>query len=306
VRLTLIVNPKASAYTPKRRAAVEEVLGQGNELTVTETLYRNHAIDQAREAANAGAHAVVVLGGDGTVNEGANGLVGTKTALAVLPGGSTNVFARTIGMKKKVKPAVAQLRDALGQPPKSIGLGLVNGRYFLFHVGMGYDAAVVEKVEQKPDLKRKLGQAVFVYAAFATWFRRFDRKAPHLAVHEDGAALVEDGYFAICLNSNPYTYLGVRRLQVAPEATLDQPLVLVTLRTIKFGKFLPLVGSTLGSGKKLQNSKWVDYRPGLKEIAVAAAPGRQAFPWQADGDYLGEAERLTFTWEPDRLLLVTP
>ncbi|HEX6596813.1 MAG TPA: diacylglycerol kinase family protein [Acidimicrobiales bacterium] len=306
MKVTLIVNPKASAYTPKRQAAVEEVLNQGHNLTVVETLYRNHAIDLAREAANNGADVVAVLGGDGTVNEGANGLVGTKTALAVLPGGSTNVFARTIGMEKKVKAAAAQLPAALAKPPQSIGLGLVNGRYFLFHVGMGYDAAVVAKVEEKPDLKRKIGQAVFVYAAFATWFSRFDRKAPHLTVVEDGNTVLEDGYFAICLNSNPYTYLGVRRLQVAPDAGLDRPLVLVTLRTIKFGKFMPLVGSTLGSGKKLQNSRWVDYRPELKEVTVAAAPGRESFPWQADGDYLGEAGQLTFTWEPDRLLLVTP
>jgi len=306
VKLTLIVNPKASAYTPKKRAAVEEVLSQGHELTVVETLYRNHAIDLAREAAKAGAETVVVLGGDGTVNEGANGLIGTSTALAALPGGSTNVFARTIGMEKKVKAAAAQLPAALAKPPRSIGLGLVNGRYFLFHVGMGFDAAVVEKVEQKPDLKRKIGQGIFVYAAFATWFRRFDRKAPHLTVVSEGQTVVDDGYFAICLNSNPYTYLGVRRLQVAPDAALDRPLVLVTLRTIKFGKFMPLVGSTLGSGKKLQTSRHVDYRPNVNEVTVSAAAGRQGIPWQADGDYLGEAGQLTFTWEPDRLLLVTP
>ena len=306
MKLTLVVNPKASAYTPKRRAAVEEVLAQGYDLAVVETLYRNHAIDLARAAADGGADAVVVLGGDGTVSEAANGLAGTRTALAALPGGSTNVFARTIGMARKVKPAAAQLPAALAKPPRPIGLGLVNGRYFLFHVGMGFDAAVVEKVEQKPELKRKIGQAVFVYAAFATWFRRFDRKAPHLAVEQDGTTYVDDGYFAICLNSNPYTYLGLRRLQVAPDAGLDRPLVLVTLRTIRFGKFLPLVGATLGSGRKLQTSSWVDYRPELKEVTVAAAPGRAGIPYQADGDYLGEAGRLTFSWEPERLLLVTP
>ncbi len=306
MKLTLIVNPKASAYTPKRRALVEQVLGEGHDLKVVETLYRNHAIDLAREAAAGGADRVIVLGGDGTLNEAANGLAGSSTAMGVLPGGSTNVFARTIGMKRKVKPAVAQLRDALSRPPTRIGLGLANGRYFLFHVGMGFDAAVVAKVEEKPHLKRKIGQAVFVYAAFATWFGRFDRKSPHLVVHDGGRAVVDDGYFAICLNSNPYTYLGLRRLQVAPDAGLDRPLVLVTLRTIRFGRFMPLVGSTLASGRKLQKSKLVDYRPGLREVTVSAAAGRAHFPWQADGDFLGDAQQLTFGWEPDRLLLVMP
>jgi diacylglycerol kinase family enzyme len=308
VKLTLIVNPMASAYKPKRRAVVEQVLGQRHELTVVETARRGHATELARQAAQQGAEVVVVLGGDGTLNEAANGLAGTGTALAPLPGGSTNVFCRTVGFARKVKKAAPQLLDALDLPPRQIGLGLVNGRYFLFHVGIGYDAAVVAKVEKKPELKRKIGQAVFVYAALATWSRGYDRRNPHLAVvGSDGAPVLDDGYFAICLNSNPYTYLGARALQVAPEhAALDAPLVLVTLRTIKLFKFLPLLGATMAKGRKLRTSPHVDYRPELKAVTVTAAPGRTGVPYQADGDYLGEAQELSFTWEPDRLLLVAP
>ena len=175
MNVTLIVNPSASAYKPKRRQFVEEALRTGHQLTVVETAHRNHAIDLARAAAEGGAEAIVVLGGDGTLNEAANGLAGSNTALAPLPGGSTNVFCRTVGFNRKLKKAVPQLVAALGLPPRQIGLGAVNGRYFLFHVGLGYDAAVVAKVEKKPHLKRKIGQAVFVYAALATWTRGFDR-----------------------------------------------------------------------------------------------------------------------------------
>ena len=328
MNLTLVVNPWASAYKPKRRQLVEETLGAGHQLTVIETTHRNHATELAREAAAQGAHVVVVLGGDGTLNEAANGLVGTSTALAPLPGGSTNVFCRTVGFNRKLRKAVVQMRAALDLPPRQIGLGSVNGRYFLFHVGMGYDAAVVEKVEGKAALKRKIGQAVFVWAALAVWGGGFDRKRPHLAVQPgggdgdgdgsgdgngdgngdgDGNVAVPDGYFAICLNSNPYTYLGVRPLQVAPgDAALDRPLVLVTLRTIKLFKFLPLLGSTLGKGRKLKRSPVVDYRPDLKEVTVVSAEGRPSFPYQADGDFLGSTDRLSFTWEPDRLLLIAP
>jgi diacylglycerol kinase family enzyme len=316
MKLLLIVNPTASAVTPDRRAVVEDVLGHGHDLMVAETLYRGHAIDVAREAAGTGTDVVVVLGGDGTLNEAANGLVGTETALAALPGGSTNVFARTIGSPRKVKAAVADLAAALDRPPRRIGLGLVNGRYFLFHVGMGFDAAVVGKVEQKPHLKRSIGQGVFVYAAFATWFRGFDRTRPHLVVRDGDTTLVDDGYFAICLNTNPYTYLGVRPLNVAPDATFDQPLTLVTLRTIRLGPFLRLVGSTLGSGRRLREDPRVDYRPNVEQVSVAAWDGQgdgqpdgqgdHRFPYQADGDYLGEAETLAISYEPDRLLLVVP
>ena len=323
MKLLLIVNPKASAVTPDRRAVAEEVLGHGHDLTVVETLYRGHAIDVAREAAATGTQVVAVLGGDGTLNEAANGLVGTETALAALPGGSTNVFARTLGSPRKVKAAVADLAAALDHPPRRIGLGLVNGRYFLFHVGMGFDAAVVGKVEEKPHLKRSIGQGVFVYAAFATWFRGFDRTRPHLVVRDGDRTVVEDGYFAICLNTNPYTYLGARPLNVAPDAGFDQPLVLVTLRTIQLGPFLRLVGSTLASGRRLRQDAKVDYRPNIEHITVAAWEGdgvgpaggaaasvaaadANRFPYQADGDYLGEAETLTISYEPDRLLVVAP
>jgi diacylglycerol kinase family enzyme len=312
MKLLLLVNSSASSVTARSRVVIQKALSADHEVSVAETSRRGHATRLALGAASAGAEVVVVLGGDGTLNEAANGLAGSNTALAPLPGGSTNVFCRTVGFNRKLKKAVPQLRAALDLPPRQIGLGNVNGRLFLFHVGMGYDAAVVEKVERKPALKRKLGQAVFVWAALATWSRGFDRKNPHLAVQTGGEGgtgevVVPDGYFAICLNSNPYTYLGVKPLQVAPnDAGLDRPLVLVTLRTIKLFKFLSLLGATLTNGKKLQRSPVVDYRTDLKEVTVVAAQGRPAFPYQADGDYLGSVDRLTFTWEPDRLLLIAP
>jgi diacylglycerol kinase family enzyme len=230
--------------------------------------------------------------------------------MACLPGGSTNVFARTIGSARKLKPALEQVRAALHRPPRPFGMGLVNGRYFLFHVGMGFDAAVVAQVEQKPHLKRTIGQGVFVYAAFATWLRTFDRTHPHLVVRDGDDILVDDGYFGVCLNTNPYTYFGVRPLNLAPSATFDSPLALVTLRTLTLGKTLSLVGSSLVSGRKLRSDPEVDYRPEVTGITVTGrtAPegGIETFPYQADGDFLGEAERLTFSYEPDRLRLVMP
>lgn len=311
MNVTLVVNPKASAYTDKRRADAARILGEGHELEVVETRKRGHATDLAGEAAAGGANVVAVLGGDGTLNEAANALVGTQTALAPLPGGSTNVFARTVGIHRKLAKALPQVHGLLGSEPHRIGLGNVNGRYFLFHVGIGYDAAVVAKVEQKPHLKRKIGQLIFVYASLATWSRGFDRKAPHFVVKtglgDPNGVVVEDGYFGICLNSNPYTYLGIRPLNAAlGDAWFDRPLVLVTLRSLKLFTFLPLIGSTLGKGKKLRKHAKVDYRSGIDAITVTAAPGRDGIMYQADGDYLGLAPQLEFSFEPSRLLLVAP
>ena len=116
-----------------------------------------------------------------------------------------------------------------------------------------------------------------------------------------------DGYFAICLNSNPYTYLGLKPLNVAPgDAWFDKPLVNVTLKTLKTFKFLSLLGSTLGKGKKLKKHRLVDYRPSLEAVQIVAPPGTAGFHYQADGDYLGVTSNLDIAFERDKLLLIVP
>src|SRR5215472_2807528 len=161
MRILLLVNASASSVTPRARVVIQKALAADHEVTVAETSRRGHASRLAQGAAADGLDAVIVLGGDGTLNEAANGLAGSETALGVLPGGSTNVFARTIGMTNDPIEATGELLAALGGGLGGItrvGLGNVNGRRFLFHVGVGFDAAVVAQVERRSALKRYLGQ----------------------------------------------------------------------------------------------------------------------------------------------------
>ena len=95
---------------------------------------------------------------------------------------------------------------------RPIGLGRVNGRFFAFHTGVGFDAAVVRAVEKRASLKRWLGHPLFISAALMTWLRGYDRARPHFRVHTDEGVL-DDGYFTIVLNTNPYTFLGNRPLE---------------------------------------------------------------------------------------------
>jgi diacylglycerol kinase family enzyme len=304
VRVLLLVNASASSVTPRTRVVIAKALSADHDVEVAETSRRGHASRLAQGAAATGVDCVVVLGGDGTLNEAANGLAGTKTALGVLPGGSTNVFARTIGMTNDPIEATGELMAALArQSVQRVGLGTVNGRYFLFHVGMGFDAAVVEQVERRSGLKRWAGHPLFVYAGFATWFRHYDRSRPRFQVrHQDGTT-VDDGYLGICLNTNPYTFLGNRPLAIAPDAGLDRALVMVTARTMSFLPLLSIIGSALGVGRPVQRHRKISYRTDQSELVVT---GHGPFPYQVDGDYLGETEQLTFRHAPDVLSLVTP
>lgn len=304
MRILLIVNAAASSVTARARVVIAKALAGDHEVRVAPTVRRGHAARLAQGAAAEGTEVVVVLGGDGTLNEAANGLTGTDTALAVLPGGSTNVFARTLGVANDPIEATGQLLEALAEDEVAkVSLGSVNGRSFLFHVGMGLDAAVVAQVERRAGLKRYAGHPLFLWAAVSTWLRHYDRSRPRFSVTFPDGTSVDDGLFALCLNTNPYTYLGERPLSVAPDASLERSLVALTLRDLSLGPTLAAVGSALGTGERLRRAPSSDYRCDLDGLEVR---GHGPFPYQVDGDHLGETESLSFRHLPDVLRLVRP
>ena len=296
-RVLLLVNSSASSVTPRGKVVIQKALSADHDVTLAETNRRSHATRLAQGAAKEGYDIVVVLGGDGTLNEAANGLAGTDTALAALPGGSTNVFARTIGLPNDPIEATAALLDGMAADKvEEIGLGRVNGRYFLFHVGIGFDAAVVEQVERRAQLKRWAGHPLFISSAFTTWFRHYERDEPRFRA---GGV---PGYFSIVLNTNPYTYLGNRPLDLVPEATLDRGLAVVTFKALGFLPIFRAVGRAL-AGSDIRRLPWLDVRTDQDRLEVVAdAP----FPYQVDGDFLGDVQRLELVHEPAALRLVLP
>jgi diacylglycerol kinase family enzyme len=304
VRLLLIVNSSASSVTARGRVVIQKALSADHQVSVAETNRRGHAMRLAQGAANDGVDVVVCLGGDGTLNEVANGLAGTRTALAPLPGGSTNVFARTIGLPNDPIEATGVLLEGLANDRiERVGLGSVNGRYFLFHVGIGFDATVVKQVERRAGLKRYASHPLFIYATFTTWFRHYDRSRPRFSVSDPSGLAIDDGYFTICFNTNPYTYLGNRPFNVIPEATLDRGLAAVTFRELGLVPLLRTVASALGFGRDIRRLKHLDIRTDLERLTIE---GHGPFPYQVDGDYLGEIERLEFQHKPEVLRLVLP
>ena len=150
-RMLVIVNPYATTVSDRLKNLVVYALQSRYSVEAIDTEKRDHATRICREAASEGYDVVVAFGGDGTVNEAANGLVGTSTPLTVLPGGSTNVWARTIGIPNDVVDATEHLlRMADDFHPRPVDLGRVNGRHFVFSCGVGLDASCLLYTSPSP------------------------------------------------------------------------------------------------------------------------------------------------------------
>jgi diacylglycerol kinase family enzyme len=312
MRVLLVVNSSASSVTARRQVVIRRMLADHHDVEVAETNRRGHATKLALDAARSGTDVIVTLGGDGTLNEVANGLVGTECALAALPGGSTNVFSRAIGLSDDpIDAAEATLAALDAGSIRRVGVGSVNGRYFLFHVGIGWDAALVEEVERRGELKRYFGHLLFMYAGVRTFFSTYDRSRPHFSARFADGSRIDDAYFAVCLNLNPYTFVGSRPFNLAPQAGFDDGFTIATIRSMRTAPFLALIGAALGSGRRLHTNRTMDHRadqPSLVVEAYGEVPYQLdgEVPYQVDGDYLGTIDRLELVHHPDAMRLVVP
>jgi diacylglycerol kinase family enzyme len=200
--------------------------------------------------------------------------------------------------------ATAQLIGSLERRSfQRIGLGHVNGRYFLFHSGVGFDAAVVSWVERHSSLKRYIAHPLFVIAAFDTWLRTYDHSKGRFDVRLGTGEVLEGGTLAIVSKTSPYTYLGNRPLRVAPAAGLDTPLSVTVVTTRHAPSMLSLAAAALLSPEALHRHPNVQHRDDVRSAVIT---GAEPFPYQVDGDYLGEVTELAFGYEPDVLTLVVP
>ena len=306
MRLLLVVNSFASSVNARNTVIVHRLLSRNHDVEIVETNRRGHAIRFAQDAARRGLDGVVAFGGDGTLNEVATGLAGTNTALAVLPGGSTNVFARTIGMANDPIAATNSLLAGLSDGHISpIGLGRVNGRYFCFHVGIGFDAAVVASVERHASLKRWLGHPLFMWSSATTWARGYDRTQPRFMARNADTQDELSGLFTVVLNTGPYTYLGNRSLDLAPSARLQSGLTAITFTSLQ----LRVMGSAFLNalrGRPIGNLDGIVEWSTANNIHVSATNDEVNIPIQVDGDYLGETPLLEIDYVADAVRLMWP
>jgi diacylglycerol kinase family enzyme len=305
--MLLIVNPKATTVSSRLKNLIVYALRGRYEVEAVETESQNHAISLTREAAKGSYDLVVAFGGDGTVNEAANGLVGSNVPLSVLPGGCTNVVCRMLGIPTDVVDATEHLLGVADNlEPRRIDLGRVNGRYFVSSSGVGLDADTTRWVDEHAPLKSRAGPLFFSYAALMSFYGKYVGRPPRIAV-EARAERIE-GVTAIIQNSDPFTYFNSRPVKVCRGATLDNGALSMTVLTRARQRDMPALAWKLltGRGSVSEHSE-VRSLEEVHEARVSSlsANGRHAtFPVQVDGDYIGECVDATFEVRPASLLVV--
>jgi diacylglycerol kinase family enzyme len=304
-RMLVIVNPYATTVSDRLRNLVVHALGSRYAVEAIDTQEQGHATQICREAANEGYDAVVAFGGDGTVNEAANGLAGSATPLTALPGGSTNVWARTLGIPNDVVDATEHLlRMADEWEPRRVDLGRVNDRYFVFASGIGLDASVVERVDSHPRRKARFGAWYYSWSGVTIFNRRYLVNPPRVRVRAGDRSL--EGVTVIVQNSDPFTYFRRRPIRVVEPAGLDTGSLSVAVLKRATALELPTLIPRLLSGRaaKVMGHRQVQPLPELKGIRVEALDDRP-FPVQVDGDYIGEFAEVEFGVRPAGLVVVS-
>ena len=305
MRALLVVNPKATTTSGRTKDVLAHALASDLKLEVAATEYRGHARDLAREAAASGTvDLVVALGGDGTVNEVVNGLLAEGPSehlprLAVVPGGSTNVFARALGLPNDPVEATGALLDALAAgSERTIGLGraVTEGlpeRWFTFTAGFGFDAGVVGRVEQHRRSGRRSTHTLYVNQAVRHYFgERQHRKAGPITLRIPGAEPVEGLVVSIVGNTSPWTFLGNRPVYASPEAGFDTDLDLFGLTRMTLPQTLRMIPQLLDASAAGPRGKHVVAYHDLREFTLHS---QEPLPFQVDGDHLGERNEVTFS-----------
>ena len=304
MRTLLVANTFATSTDDAIQARVVNELSKHLDITTVNTSARNDAIEIARSAQQQGFELVIGLGGDGTVNEIANGLLldgpnPEGPLLAAIPGGNGNVFARNMGLSENPMEATAQILNAINnQKFQEIGVGRIAtnniSRWFLFNAGIGLDAAVLAEME----VRRASGKAVsdFAYATLALreLFARTDRKHGSLSLASDSGEVQRNAHFALIVNLAPWAYLGSKALNPLPAASHHTALDVYAPTSLAVSSVLRLASRAI-AGKSAENDRNVIALTNQKQVHIQA----EIPLWiQVDGDVIAQSTELTATHVP--------
>ena len=317
MRAVLIVNPNATSTTRAGRDLLAHALESRVQLTVAPTDHRGHAVEIAETAKREGVEVIIVHGGDGTVNEVVNGLLGppgaerphpdSLPAIAVVPGGSANVFARALGISPDPIEATNQLIDLLGEQRRGrtwrrlIGLMDCAERWAVFTAGMGVDGEVVAAVEAQRARGRAVTAARYIRVAVREMLASA-RSEPALTVHLPGRPPVAGVHFAFVSNASPWTYANARPVWTNPSTSFEGGLGVFAITSMNVLANLLLVRRMLSKNPRI-TARHLVREDDLPWVRITAS---EPVACQVDGDFLGTRADMTFTAVPDALAVVAP
>ncbi len=312
MRALLVVNPKATTTSEYNRDLLIRALRGTVDLRLEYTMRRGHAVSLVHDAARDGVDLVVTLGGDGTVNEAVNGLLAADAAdvsygahrrpvLAVVPGGSTNVFARAIGLPRDWAEATQVILAALREGrTRTIGVGRADDRYFTFCAGLGLDAEVVRRVERARLKGRVSTPGLYIRSAVSQYFTETDRSAPLITLSRSGFPDEIGLASAIVQNTAPWTSIGDREIHASVEASFDTGLDVLGLKVLRLPSTARLASQLLRGRTRVSGKQVTTVHDVYSFVLRAERP----LAFQLDGDYLGERGKVEFVAVPDAIRVV--
>jgi diacylglycerol kinase family enzyme len=327
MRALVVVNPAATTTTAKTRDVLLGALASELKVDVAHTEHRGHGRELGIQAVSDGMDLVVALGGDGTVNEVVNGLLAAGPAphvpaLAVVPGGSTNVFSRALGRSRDPVEATAEILEAIraGRTRRvSLGTASARGtstapltdpdpdraaaeaareaatrpewgdpRWFVFAAGLGFDADVIASVEAHRAKGRRSTGGLYVREGTRAFLLGRERRRPAMTLQVEGCPPVAGLFLCLVSNVNPWTYLGARPVVPSPQASFDADLDVFAMSRVGTLGMLRTLRQALSSRPDARGRavhRWHD----VAELTVSA---ERPQGWQLDGDHLGTATGL--------------
>ncbi len=317
MRALLISNPNSTSMTDSlARTVVAELRSvPGVRLRSEFTRHQGHATAIATGLTRADCDLVVCIGGDGTVNEVINGLLGAPPvraagdmpALAVIPSGSANVLAGALGLPRDPKLAARVLAELLRSGERrSISVGRAADRWFAVNAGLGLDAEVISHMEDLRASGVSANPLRYVPTGLGAW-GRMRARPPRITARADGELLGTDLAMAVVSNSNPWTFLGDLAVVTNPKTKLSGGLGFYGLTSVSGVKGMVAMLRLAGAGRTLWTLLGVAGRE-LRDDDVddVTLTSPEPLKFQVDGEYVDERAELRITCERDAVEFVAP
>jgi diacylglycerol kinase family enzyme len=303
-RLLLVANPASSQFTGGGHRAVARILTREYDVEPAWPQSPEHARQLTAQAVADGFDVVAAMGGDGIVHHVAHILAGTSTAMAIIPTGTTNVYARLSGIPKRaVAAAKLAVGDHLRKPTPLLQIqgtqdDVVVRRHALFAAGFGFDAEVVKAAETEPYRKYHFGALHYARTAVGTAIGGFRRRRTHATVRASGRAATA---IAVLIQFREvYTYFGKVRLSFSK--TPPAPITALVVESLPVRR-VPRIAAALLRGADLGRLPGFQTWEGLEAVELAAKPPIWG---QADGEFTGPWSSARIELQRDALHVVVP